>query len=239
MVTLDTIVKDLLSQEGKNTTHEYLRYLRIANKGLKELTFDILGDTKVELLEVSAALRIDLPTDFIDYTYVGLVGSDGRLHPLGHRRNIPGVGTGNTLTPITQVQSYLDDGVVGKGGIYGNGGGQNTNGYYSPQIDRTSTPEQMILTSIAAGKFIYLEYISDGRATDELTKIHPYAEEALSAYIYWKVIQRKRSAPQSEKQAARAEYFNEKRLARSRLVAFTKEEALQTIRTGFKQAPKV
>ena len=57
MVTTDTIVKDLLSQEGKNTTHDYLRYLNIANKGLKELVFDVLGSIKVDLLEVSDALR--------------------------------------------------------------------------------------------------------------------------------------------------------------------------------------
>jgi len=238
MVTLDRIVRDLLSQEGMNTTHNYLRYLRIANKGLKELTFDILGDTKVDLLEVSAALRIDLPTDYIDYTYVGIVGSDGYLHTLGSKRNIPGVGTTNVTAQDNIAYPYLD-GLYGSGAIFGNGGGQNSNGYYSPQIDRTASPEQMILTSIAAGKFVYLEYISDGRATDDLTKIHPYAEEALTAYIYWKSIQRKRRVPNIEKSDARMDYYNEKRLARSRLVAFTKEEALQTVRKGFKQAPKV
>jgi hypothetical protein len=44
---------------------------------------------------------------------------------------------------------------------------------------------------------------------------------------------------QSEKQAARQDWFNEKRRARSRLQSFTKEEALNAIRKGFKQSPKV
>jgi len=236
MVTLDTIVRDILSQEGRNTTHEYLRFLNIANKGLKELTFDVLSETKVTLIAVSDALRIDLPGDFVDYTFVGVVGSDGRLHPLGSRNTIPGVGTDNTHTPLTQSPPNFWYNQASYGGIYGNGGGQNTNGYYSPKIDTANW--QMIFTSVAVGKFIYLEYISDGRAEGGQTIVHPYAEEALSAYIYWKSIQRRRSASMSEKEVARREYFNEKRLARQRICSFTKEEALQTIRKGFKQAPK-
>jgi hypothetical protein len=235
-VTLDEIVRSLLSQEGKNTTHDYLRYLNIAQKGLKELTFDILGTSKIDLLEVNSALRVDLPSDFIDYTFVGLVGDDGRLVPLGFRDNIPRVGTGNTLQPVSDETLYDDENIIGMGGIFGHGGGQNSYGYYAPQIDTAN--DQMVFTSIAAGKYIYLEYIGDGSVTTGHSVIHPYAEEALTAYIYWKSIQRRRMA-QSEKQAARQDYYNEKRLARARLKAFTKEEALNVIRKGFKQAPKV
>jgi len=237
MVTLDSIVKNLLSQEGRNTTHDYLRLLNIANKGLQELTFDVLGQTKIEVLEVSSALRIDLPTDFVDYTFVGLVGDDGRLKPLGHRNNIPLVGTQNTVTPPVERTAYDDENVPGMGGVFGVGGGQNFNGYYAPQIDTANN--QMIFTSIAAGKFIYLEYITDGRAVDGETIVHPYAEEALSAYIYWKSIQRRRSAPMNEKEMARRDYYNERRITRSRIQSFTKEEAMQVVRKGFKQSPKL
>ena len=46
-VTVDEIVRRLISDEGKNTTHDYLRLLHIANRGLKELTHDVLGDIQV------------------------------------------------------------------------------------------------------------------------------------------------------------------------------------------------
>jgi hypothetical protein len=65
-----------------------------------------------------------------------------------------------------------------------------------------------------------------------------YAEQALRAYIYYHIIERKASVPQGEKARARQEYYNERRLANSRLKAFSKEEALKTIRKNFKQAPK-
>ena len=41
------------------------------------------------------------------------------------------------------------------------------------------------------------------------------------------------------KLAAKSEYYNNKRLARARLLSFTKQEALQTTRKSFKQSPKL
>lgn len=65
------------------------------------------------------------------------------------------------------------------------------------------------------------------------------AEEALKSYIYWKYIQRKRGVPFGEKQLAKRDYYNEKRLANARLKSFTKEEAMQSSRKGYKQSPKI
>jgi hypothetical protein len=231
MVTTDSIVRDILQDEGRNTTHEYLRYLKWANRGLKELTFDVLGDTKVVILEVDSSLRIDLPGDFIDDTFVGVVGNDGYVHTFGARTDIPKVGTGNILAGKTQ--QYWSN----WGGIFGYGGGQNENGYYQPQIDRDNW--QMIFSSNNVGDLIYLGYISDGRAEGGQTIVHPYAEEALGAYIYWNSIKRRRGVPQIEKQEAKREYYNQKRLAVARMCSFTKEEAVQTGRKGFKQSPKI
>ena len=69
--------------------------------------------------------------------------------------------------------------------------------------------------------------------------VHIYAEEALRSYIYWKSISRRRNLPPTEKIAAKSEYYNNKRLARARMLNFTKSEALQTSRKAFKQSPKL
>ena len=72
MITLDEVVRSVLSEEGRNTTHEYLRYLNIANRGLKQLTMDVVGDTQVTLLSVdNSTLRASLPTGFISHSFVG------------------------------------------------------------------------------------------------------------------------------------------------------------------------
>lgn len=230
MVTTDEIARNIMTQEGRNTTHDYLRYLNYANLGLKELTYDVLGETKIVLLEIDSTLRIDLPTGFVDYTFVGVLGNDGYVHPLGSRGDIPKYGTGNLL--IRPDGAYFNN----FGGIFGQGGGQNQNGYYQPQIDMENN--QMVFGAKTVGDVIYLEYISDGRVTGNNTVVPEYAEFALMAFVYWMSIQRRRGIPQNEKYMARKEYYNQKRLARARTMSFTKQEALQTIRKGFKQAPK-
>lgn len=69
-------------------------------------------------------------------------------------------------------------------------------------------------------------------------KIPQMAEEALRSYIYWKCIQRKRGVPLGEKQIAKKDYYNQKRLARARMMNFSKEDAIQVSRKNFKQSPK-
>ena len=70
-------------------------------------------------------------------------------------------------------------------------------------------------------------------------RVHKFCEEALRCYIYYKYIQRKRGIPANEKQMAKRAYYNEKRLARARMMNFNKEAAMQTSRKAFKQSPKI
>ena len=127
-------------------------------------------------------------------------------------------------------QNYLYQG--GLGGLYGVGGGHAV-GEYRLNLDQ----DRIELKISGSFSEVVLEYIADeARSTDP--EVHVYAEEALRCYIYYKVVERKSSVPANEKSRARAEYYNERRKANSRLSNFTKEEALSTIRRNFIQAPK-
>jgi len=70
-------------------------------------------------------------------------------------------------------------------------------------------------------------------------RVHKFCEEALRSYIYYKYIQRKRGIPANEKQMAKRSFYNEKRLARARMMSFNKEAAMQVSRKAFKQSPKI
>jgi len=230
-ITLEQIAQSALGDQEKYTTHEFTRLLGYAQRGLKELTYDVLGETKVVILNVDSELRVDLPDDFVDYSYIGTIDSDYQLSPLAVNGKIPVNGSSNKKTRIndnTEDVAFTH---------YGLGGGQNRNGYYAPQIDRTNW--QIIFASTEVGKTIYIEYIGDGSNANLQSVVHPYAEEALISYVYWKSIQRKRRVPLQEKEIARRDYYNEKRLARARICSFTKEELLTHIRKGYKQAPTV
>jgi hypothetical protein len=193
---------------------------------------DAVGDTQVTLLAVdNSTLRADLPTGFISHSFVGLVGNDGKLHPLGADRSIPKLGAANAT--IVHESFYANQ----YGGVFGAGGGQNSNGYYQPEVDRENN--QMIFAATESDAIVYLEYVSDGRATNNETVIPEYAEEAMMSFIYWKSIQKRRGVPAIEKREAKSDFFNEKRLARARVCSFTKDEALQSMRKGFKLSPKL
>ena len=92
--------------------------------------------------------------------------------------------------------------------------------------------------------FTYRALVSDMELVQlgvagSVPRVHKFCEEALRCYIYYKYIQRKRGIPANEKQMAKRAYYNEKRLARARMMNFSKETAMQTSRKAFKQSPKL
>lgn len=118
------------------------------------------------------------------------------------------------------------------GGLYGIGGGHGM-GEYRINLDQN----RIELDTSSDITEVVIEYIADeARSSNPL--IHVYAEEALRAYMYYKLCERKSTVPANEKMRARSEYYNERRKAKARLGNFTRDEALRTIRKNFKQAPK-
>ena len=119
------------------------------------------------------------------------------------------------------------------GRLYGVGGG-HTGGAYRLNL------EQNRIELETSGNYdeVVIEYIAD-EARSSNPEVHVYAEEALRAYIYYKLIERKSQVPMSEKARARSEYYNERRKANARLSNFTKEEAMHVIQKNFRQSPKV
>ena len=144
--------------------------------------------------------------------------------------------TGNTASQSDEsldyyiFENYLYQGGLGR--LYGTGGGHLAGAY------RVNLDQNRIEIECNDGySEVVIEYVADeARSTDP--EVHVYAEEALRAYMYYKIIERKSSVPANEKARARAEYYNERRKANARLSNFTKEEALKTIRKNFMQAPK-
>ena len=116
--------------------------------------------------------------------------------------------------------------------VYGVGGG-----HYYGQF-RVNLDQNRIELGVGGGiGEVVIEYVADqGRSKNP--SVHVYAEEALMAYMYYKIIERKASVPANEKARARQEYYNERRKANARIKSFTKEEALKTIRKNYRQSPK-
>ncbi len=120
-----------------------------------------------------------------------------------------------------------------QGRLYGVGGGHK-GGSYRLNLDQ----DRIELDTSSGYDEVVIEYVAD-EARSSNPEVHAYAEEAVRAYIYYKLIERKSQVPMGEKARARSEYYNERRKANARLSNFTKEEALQVIQKNFRQSPKV
>jgi hypothetical protein len=250
---------------ANDTTHASVRV--IALRGLREMGFDILKRVKSIKLPVNQTnSTVDLPDDFVDLVKIGSVGSDGLVYVMGENKNInysqkyleqngvlidsDGDGiydrvdsksatSGGSTPGMYDVTDDFDDYVFRNyiynnesGRLYGVGGGQYL-GQYRINLDQN----RIEVDTHNGAEEVVIEYIADeARSSDP--SVHIYAEEALRAYIYYKLIERKASVPYNEKARARQEYYNEYRRANARLKSFSKEEALKTIRKNYKQAPK-
>ena len=259
----------ILTSEGDDYTSNVNDILvrNFALRGIREIGFDI--SRKIQSLKLPVTLTnntVVLPDDFVDIIKLGVVGSDGKVYVFAQDSNInmsqayDKNAAGNTFDTdgdgvLDRVDSKgatagfgngesIDDGFdsyifrnfiygTDEGGLYGLGGGHKL-GFYRMNLDQNRI-ELDTDNNYSEG---VIEYISDQARSSNPT-VHVYAEEALRAYIYYKVIERKSNVPMAEKQRARSEYYNELRKARARLSTFTKEEALQVIRRNFRQSPKV
>ena len=268
-VLLSQIIGDFLltQEEGDFSSHSSSIVIQnVALRGIREMGFDLGRKIKSLKLEINAANNtVELPDDFVDLVKLGVVGGDGMVYVFPQNKNINysrayknslGAKVGTASLAADSDSDGVNDRVDSKsstdslssstslsfrnfvngtstGALYGIGGGHK-GGAYRLNLDQN----RIEIDTTSASDEIVIEYIAD-EARSKNPSIHVYIEEALRSYMYYKLIERKASVPMAEKARARAEYYNERRKATSRLSNFTKEEALQVIRKNFRQSPKV
>ena len=72
-IELEDIINELLVEEGKTSENEFLRYFKLGMNGLKELNFDVSGGVRtVELVVDPNTLTVNLPSDYVRYTKIGI-----------------------------------------------------------------------------------------------------------------------------------------------------------------------
>ena len=241
-ITVDKVVNDYImsideDDYGSNVSDYMAR--QYALRGIREFGFDIAHNIKTTLLDVNQALgTVELPCDYVDMVKIGQLGNDGLVYVFAENPNM------NLLPdqPVDAIPDYLlgFDSYVFRnflyentaGRLYGLGGGQGAGEY------RINLEENRIEISLLSDTTqVVLEYISDEAKCDNPC-VPVYAEQALRAYMYFKIVERKASVPAVEKPRARSEYYNERRLASGRLKSFNKFDALSTSRRNFRLSPK-
>ena len=239
-----------------------------ALRGIRELGFDVVSRIKSLKLTVDSTNNtVAIPDDYVDMIKLGVVDTDGVLRLFGENKHInySRKMTADEATTDSEegpldieanfirnredsksataqdlstdddfdyyvFENYMYNGTLGR--MYGIGGGQ-AHGQYRINLDQN----RIEIDTDGSYTEVVIEYVADeARSTNPV--IHVYAEEALRAYIHYKLCERKASIPANEKARARSEYYNERRKANRRLTNFSKEEAMRVTRKNFKLAPK-
>lgn len=239
-VSLEQIVTDFIfsmdsDDYANNASDTAVRTLAL--RGIRDLGFDIMKRIKAANLAVSATNTVTLPADYVDLLKIGIVGEDGLVYVFGENKNknLLANSAGDLPDYLLGYSDFIYRNFVNSttdGRLYGYGGG-----HYSGEY-RINVEENRIELTLGTGVAeVYIEYIADEALAAD-PSVHVYAEQAIRSYIYYRLIERKSNVPAVEKARARQDYYNERRLANARLKAFSKEEALKTIRKSFVQSPK-
>jgi hypothetical protein len=240
-----------------------------AQRGLAEMSFDVLPTAKFIEVEVGPTLYVPLPQDFVGYTKISMTDGAGMERILYPARKtgdpLPYVqdnsyeyifdeqsreivtatpsetfkrfraaeGSGSTLESDFQNVNNTD--LLNKGRVgqrYGlDPEFANSNGVFFIDPIRGI----MHFSSNIVGQIVTIKYVSDGLATDEDSKIHKFAEEALYKYIAYAIISSRPSYPEYIVQRYKKEARASKRNAKLRLSNLKLEELTQVMRGKSKQ----
>lgn len=218
-------------------------------RGIQEFNYDSLREVKVVELELSDALLLTLPHDFVSYVRVSVVGEDGLLRPLSkdsrtvigtaylqdHEYNILFDENGYPLEPneTEAFKRYSSRTIIDNTGCistdinganYGLNPDLNGNGYFN--IDKRKGV--MSFSSNIGGKVIVLEYISDGleyNNGDDIM-VHKMAEQALYSYVKYAILNNKYGVQEYIINRAKKDYYRDLQNANIRMLDLRGNELL-------------
>lgn len=231
--SLNHIVKSVLNQKGY-PIHFYFQYLKHATDCLRELHFDSLRVVQTKKLPVDPDTKaVVLPCDYVDKIKVGVISGQrviplvqndaiNRLNNYDDAGNAIAWGTSEDDRAIWRLTSY--DTVQNEfgehlGRDFGYKDANMGDGY---KILRERGELQ--LSEFITAEYVILEYISDGTGlTDAATKVDPYAQKTIEAYIKWQG-----SPNRDNPMSPEAEYYHQQhRVLRARKNPLTKADIIR------------
>lgn len=247
-VGLSEIIYQYIDQ-AKLTNAEYRRLWTIGVRGVEEIGLDVHSTPKTVKLLVKPNKTVELPSDYIGVSKVGVLNAEGEVSTLRMNPSLTAYAidmndrlTKNTdetdvqtfrLEDLAYVNYYDGARYVN---IFGAGSLLNSAGTYGISED-----EGLIyLNNEFPYTYVIMEYFSSP-ADDVDYKLPVQVKEAVLSYIAWKDIEMLptgRRVNLSEKQLRRKEFYNQKRLARLRVNPVTPWDANEVIRMGQKLVAK-
>lgn len=236
--TLDEMVSNVLLQRGKSI-HWYLQYLTYACNCLRELHFDTLRVVNTEKLLLNSYYAVTIPCDYVDFVRIG-VPNGQFVQPLVNRPGINRLNNREDGGGKIPYGSANDDSDMIYNVLPGNHttSGESIGRYFGFQARMISDGYKIVkerneiqFDENIGTNYIILEYISDGNHADAATKITPYAQATIDAYIKWQEKENSRTYGEMEKERAKQEFENQSRKLRARMSDLTLDDIKRVMRT--------
>lgn len=229
LYTLDNIVRSALADK-EYPMHWYLQFLTYGVDSLRQLNMDVMQNVKSVRLPVNSYYAATLPNDYVDYVRVGNELGE-YINPFGEKRDsfnrlnkFDSQGNKISYADIEAVNSLMPNNWEGFWYTnYINDKGEHLGRIYNNQpsfrnafvIIRERSEIQLDVSY--TGTTITMDYISDGLSTDASNNVHPYAVDAIKAYIFWKQKEHGRQYNRADKKDAEDEYYNQLRVLKARM----------------------
>jgi len=241
--TLDNIVRSALA-EKQYPLHWYLQYLTYGVDSLRQLNMDVMQNVKSVRLPVNSYFAATLPNDFVDYIRVGneqgeFISSMGEKRDVYNRlNNFDAQGNkisyGDTNVNVTPTNwdglwytNFINDKGEHLGRMFNNTPAFNNSFVILRERSEIQFDKTITDTSIT------MDYITDGLSTDASNTVHPYAVDAIKAYIFWKAKEHGRQFNISEKQWVKEEFYNQLRILRARMNSIDVIDIRRSLARGY------
>jgi hypothetical protein len=241
--TLDNIVRGALADK-QYPMHWYLQYLTYGVDALRNLNMDVMQDVKSVRLPVNDYHAAALPCDYVDYIRVGNElgeyinawgekrDSFNRLNKFdtsGNKINYGDIEATNGIMPNNWEGFWYTNYINDKGEHLG----RIFNNLPSFRNSFVILRERDEIQFSYAGTTITMDYISDGLSTDASNNVHPYAVDAIKAYIFWKHKEHGRQFGPAERREAKDEFYNQLRVLRARMNSIDVNDIRRSLARGY------
>ena len=224
-INLNSVVLDYLTESEQSETKKF-KVWQIAYRGLEQLGMDAFYRIKSVKLPVNANLTVTLPADYMNWSKVGVLNSQGAIIPLNYNENFT---TYADLLPdrvekTQDPQSSLLDWGSNTWVNYWNGYNY-TNIYGVPSGEpfvgsfKVDTENGVIILNENFNRdYLMLEYVASPQQGQEYY-LPVQFREALIAWLAWKdstAFGSKSHMQLGDRRDKKAEFYNERRNAIAR-----------------------
>jgi len=225
-VSLDTVI-NLYLDRSEQSVHKYYKCWQLAFSGMEELGLDFFYQIKSVKLPVNANLTVSLPDDYLNYSKVGVLNSQGEIIPMGYNNKLTTFADlqpdrlektqDNTITDLIQFNTpiwynYWNNGAFSS--LYGLPSGSPFIGSF-----KVDNHNGVILLSENFGyEYIMLEYVASPKQGEEYY-IPIQFKTALMWYIAYNdiaMLPNTRKGTLGDKEQRKRAYHNERRVANAR-----------------------